>query len=120
MNFNDIYKSSKINIIFFNKMKNNLIEQLEHYNKLSSHIKEINLLKSINNIECNFILKYNNNILNTKSKIEELIEQIDLINNYIINYCNHEWITDNIDTTPDNSLLITYCDICQTTKQNNK
>jgi hypothetical protein len=113
---NDIYKSPNLNIIFFNKMRNILIDQLEVYNKLSSHIKDLNLLKSINNIECDFILKYNNNISSTNSKIEHLIEQIESINNYIKHYCNHEWIVDNIDITLDNSLLITYCDICHITK----
>lgn len=112
----EIYKSPNLNIIFFNKMKNILIEQLEVYNKLSSHIKDLNLLKSINNIECDFILKYNNNTSNTNLKIQNLKDQITLIDDYINNYCNHEWITDNIDITLDNSLLITYCMICNNTK----
>lgn len=116
MDTDDIYKSPEINIVFFNNMKGYLKEQLELYNKLSCHLTNINVLKSINNIECDFILKYNNNVSNTNSKVNILIEQINLIDNYIKNYCNHEWVIDNIDTDIDKSVLISYCNICHTTK----
>lgn len=115
MDTNDVYKSPNINIIFFNKMKFYLQEQLELYNKLSSHLNNIKLLKSINNVECDFILNYNNNVSNTNSKINSLIEQINSIDNYINTFCNHEWIRDSIDNL-DNTLLISYCDICHITK----
>lgn len=116
MDYNDIYKSPTVNILFFNKMKNNLKEQLDLYNKLSLHINDLSLLKSINNIECGFILNYNNNISNTNTKINDLMEQIKLIENYIELYCNHDWIIDNIDINIDKSTLISYCNDCYMTK----
>lgn len=115
MEINEIYKSPNENIFFFLKMKNILIEEVQLYNRLSSLRNEINNLKSINNIECEFLLKYNN-ILNLKNINNEMREQIVLLDKYITKYCNHQWITDYIDINIDNLINIEYCKICETNK----
>lgn len=73
------------------------------------------------NMECN-------NKLCEKIKIERLLNMsenktihleyeilLNEINNYLYNYCDHHWITDLIDITPERSKYITYCDVCECT-----
>jgi hypothetical protein len=116
MQINDIYMTPNKNILFFLKMKNILIEEVELYNRLYNLRGEINNLKSINNVECEFILKYNNNISNLKHINSELNKDILLLDDYINKNCNHEWITDFIDINLDNLINIEYCKICETNK----
>jgi hypothetical protein len=50
-----------------------------------------------------------------KNKIDERIQienLIDFCNSHIKVLCRHEFIHDNVDIDPDNSQLITYCNLC--------
>lgn len=37
------------------------------------------------------------------------------VNTYLLQYCNHNEITDLFDITPERSMMITYCDKCECT-----
>lgn len=49
-----------------------------------------------------------------------ILELIDLLvestSNHTPPTCSHEWVTDLIDITPDNSQMICYCVKCETCK----
>jgi hypothetical protein len=40
-----------------------------------------------------------------------------IVENNINNICEHEWIDDDVDITPDVSKRFTYCNICQVSKK---
>jgi predicted DNA-binding protein (UPF0278 family) len=56
----------------------------------------------------------------TKEEYEEKIKQIhffkDYVNKRIVEICNHEFVNDLIDISPDKSKQIEYCTHCEYTK----
>ena len=40
---------------------------------------------------------------------------IKIINNFLMRYCTHEIVSDDIDIIPDKSIKIQYCNKCGTT-----
>ena len=51
-----------------------------------------------------------------EDKLKELSFFKRFVNDKIIALCNHEFIEDSIDITPDTSRNITYCNNCEYTK----
>jgi hypothetical protein len=89
-----------------------------------------NIINNLNNI----IEKYDDIIFNTPNNFElneisntykdKFILDLCYITclrnecqNNVYNLCNHEFITDTIDISPEKSQMITYCKICEYTKQ---
>ena len=98
----------------YEKIKNNLENIIDSY-------KEINYI-SISNTKFN--TKFNSNVnfdinedlANYKKKLENVCLRIKIINNLLYITCKHNFIEDSIDLTPDKSLQITYCSICECNK----
>ena len=75
-------------------------EQLFFLNNNSEEIRAI--LVYLNNLP-----KYENT---SKLYLENFLKHID---EQIKNKCQHNYITDDIDIDPDNSMRICYCSICE-------
>ena len=95
----------------------------------SSQSRILNIKKNINSlnnnyfdIKCNdiFFNEYLNKYNNTNI-CEEMIINFERLKYYlddlIKNCCDHEWIHDSIDITPDLSQNICYCSKCEITKK---
>lgn len=106
---------------------NDLMINIEHTK--SSMLRNIKIKNSINtlnnnyfNINCNEPL-FNQYIsmFEDLNKYSELITNLETlksnIENLIKNHCNHEWIHDDIDITPDSSKRIYYCIKCEITRK---
>lgn len=52
-----------------------------------------------------------------QNKINHIKKSVEFINQQIIQLCNHNFVEDLIDISPENSQTITYCTICQYTKE---
>jgi hypothetical protein len=48
-----------------------------------------------------------------EEECKKLLEMKNICDVEIYRLCNHEYITDNIDITPDKSMAIDYCKICE-------
>ena len=98
------------------------------YKNISYHLKEIidiysefiELTKDEENL-----YNYNKeadimNLLKIKTSYEDKLKELSFfkgfVNDKIIALCNHEFIEDSIDITPDTSQNITYCSKCEYTK----
>lgn len=53
-----------------------------------------------------------------EDKLNEIFFYKDFVKSKITQLCNHEFIEDSIDITPDTSQNITYCNKCEYTKLN--
>ena len=60
--------------------------------------------------------KLENEIMFLKSDIMEKEEILRKIKRVIDDNCQHNWITDYIDTDVERTERITYCDICEKSK----
>jgi hypothetical protein len=49
------------------------------------------------------------------TKCQEYKNLLNEINNFLYNHCDHQWLTDLIDITPEKSKYITYCEKCECT-----
>ena len=87
-----------------------LLDKLDHILKTdTSNIdKIINEILQINEIKLTYICK--------KDTIEQQIINCD---NQIYKCCEHEFVEDYIDVTPDISKKIVYCTICELSKRDN-
>ena len=56
-------------------------------------------------------------IIEYEKKIIELDLTIEHLNQFICHNCEHTFVEDVIDITPDRSQNITYCTICEYTKE---
>ena len=56
-------------------------------------------------------------IIEYEKKIIELDLTIEHLNQFICHSCEHTFVEDVIDITPDRSQNITYCTICEYTKE---
>jgi len=100
-----------------------------HHKNIINLLEEItniydNILNDINNID-NYglvdIKEYMDFVTNLKkindSNIIENIKIYNLLNCRVSEVCDHKFITDTIDITPDRSQEIIYCTICEYTKE---
>jgi hypothetical protein len=62
----------------------------------------------------NNILKMRTDFINKKKENEQLLS---LCKNKIYILCNHEFVDDEIEITPEKMIKITLCSICESTKQ---
>ena len=118
---------------------------LEIYSEVTNNIEHIKTSKMKRNAIKNKIDALNNNFFDVKCNEwlfnqylgyykeyeeedpEEILDYNDLIQNLEIlkgiietnikNTCNHVWIMDDIDVTPDLSQSICYCSKCEITKK---
>ena len=104
LNSNLVYNESIINSF------DELLDKLDHILKTdTSNIdKIINEILQINEIKLTYICK--------KDTIEQQIINCD---NQIYKCCEHEFVEDYIDVTPDISKKIVYCTICELSKRDN-
>ena len=98
-------KSTEENILHIDAIITNYhkmyTELLKHYECMS---------------DCDENLHYRN-ILRLRQeyidKKKEQIELLDIYTNRIYNLCQHNFIDDNIDVTPEITQKITYCSVCE-------
>jgi|10_taG_2_1085330.scaffolds.fasta_scaffold13557_4 hypothetical protein len=62
----------------------------------------------------NFLLQEQHNMKHT---ILHITQKLHIINNFLSKNCNHTWITDDIDISPDHSKQIIYCSKCELTQK---
>jgi len=105
----------------------NMSETVNTYLSTLSHTKcsILQIKKDVKELDNNFFLDKNNiydNFVNLfhENAIDELIQNLNnfngMISKTIDNCCNHEWIEDLIDLTPEKSKTIIYCRLCEVSK----
>lgn len=74
-------------------------------------IVEINELPDI----ISFKNKTYQEIVNLKEELKEKQEALDNVEKYLYANCNHQWVTDSIDSMKNYKLgqIIKYCEICE-------
>jgi hypothetical protein len=73
----------------------------------------IDVNKTINDIIHIISIKQQNHVNTDNSK---LLYNKNIVEDKLNNICNHEWVDDYIDIDPDRSQKITYCRLCEVTK----
>ena len=96
----------------YEKIKNNLENIIYSYNDIS-YISTSN--KNFNN-KPSVSFEINDDLINYKKKLENICLTIKIINNLLFINCDHNFIEDTIDITPDKSKSIIYCSICECSK----
>ena len=51
-----------------------------------------------------------------KDTLTQKKEHLKIINDFIKEYCQHQWVNDYIDTGVEKGMNITYCKQCELTK----
>jgi hypothetical protein len=101
----DIYKSS-----------NDFLLQLCEFKLNVKRIKQ-----NINNLDNNYFEKHNIfsqlTACYNDASIQQLLDYKQLVETKLNNICDHEWMTDYIDTGPESSQQICYCKLCELTKK---
>ena len=88
--------------------------------KILSYLNEIKLTYCEIEIERNDDINdeyITDQIIEYEKKINELDLTIEHLNQFICHNCEHTFVEDVIDITPDRSQNITYCTICEYTKE---
>ena len=102
-------------INYFLSSKKRLQNILSYLNEIKLTYSEMEIKEENGNIiTCDYI---KNNIEETEDKICEIELTIKYLNELIFNNCEHTFVEDVIDITPDKSQNITYCTICEYTKE---
>jgi hypothetical protein len=102
-----------MDIIYFLSSKKRLQKVLSHLNEIKLTYCEIQL--EINDgINDEYI---NDEINEYNKKIIELELTIEHLTRFIYDKCEHNFVEDVIDITPDKSQNIIYCTICEYTKK---
>jgi len=54
-------------------------------------------------------------VVNLKEELKEKQEALDKVEKYLYANCNHQWVTDSIDSMKNYKLgqIIKYCEICE-------
>ena len=93
----------------YEKIKCNLENIIDSY-------KEINYISSSSNNNSSLDFNVNDDLTNYKKKLENVQLMIKIINNLLYITCKHNFVEDTIDITLDTSKNITYCSICECSK----
>jgi hypothetical protein len=102
-----------MNINFFLSSKKNLEKILTYLNEIKLTYCEMKL----ENYE-NYSIDYIKNLINDyEAKIAEVQLEIKHLQQIICSNCEHTFVEDVIDITPDRSQRITYCTNCEYTKE---
>jgi hypothetical protein len=85
------------------------------YLNISNYLTEIiNSYEELSTYNDYFLLQYKK----YKNELSEIKYLIDRVNISICKLCEHQFVEDIIDLTPDSSRNIEYCKICECTKVN--
>ena len=107
-----------MNYVFLESLKHSIesiSNGLQIMHKNCKYITKHNLISNNNNYDflldyCVLACRFNPRILKGHENI------IDLIDKQMSLECKHKWVTDWIDTSPDKSVKIVYCEYCECTK----
>ena len=95
------------NIDYFLFLKKRNMNILSYLIEIINTYEEISMYNNVDSVvQCN---KY-------KNEVSEIRYLINTINHTLTNICKHEFVEDEIDITPDTSQTISYCKICEYTK----
>jgi hypothetical protein len=98
--------------LFLKKKYTNILRNLQE-------IHETYLEIILSEITHGKYLEYEINAKNKcKKQIDDIQYYIERIEKEMQNSCNHNFVDDEIDITPDNSKKIKYCSICEYTCKN--
>jgi len=100
-----------MSINYFLSSKKKLQKILSHLNEIKLTYCEIELERS-DGINDEYITEQINEY---ETKITELELTIEYLTQFICHNCEHTFVEDVIDITPDKSQNITYCTICEYT-----
>ena len=104
-----------MDINYFLSSKKKLQKILSYLNEIKLTYYEMEIKEENGSIiTCDYI---QNNIEEIEDKICEIELTIQYLNELIFNNCKHTFVEDVIDITPDRSQNITYCTICEYTKE---
>ena len=105
-----------INYFFSSKKKLETI--LPHLNEIKLMYSEM-YLENYENYKNDFIKRryIQNLITDYEAKISEVEMEIEHFQKIICSNCEHTFVEDMIDITPDKSQRITYCTKCEYTKE---
>jgi len=95
------------NIDYFLFLKKKYVSISSYLTEIINSYEEISLVNNDFFVQCN---KY-------KNELSEIKHLINNINNSICQLCEHEFVEDEIDLTPDSSQKIEYCVLCEYTKE---
>ena len=95
------------NIDYFLFLKKKYINILTYLTEIINSYEEMLLHNDEFAYECN---KY-------KNELAEIKFFITIVNKSICKLCQHEFVEDEIDLTPERSQKIEYCQICEYTKE---
>ena len=101
-----------MDINYFLSSKKKLQKILSYLNEIKLTYCEIEMERDDINDE--YITEQ---IIEYEKKIIELDLTIEHLNQFICHSCEHTFVEDVIDITPDRSQNITYCTICEYTKE---
>lgn len=101
-----------MDINFFLSSKKKLQNILSYLNEIKLSYCEIQI-ESCHDISSEYIAEQINEY---EKKINEVEISIEHLNQIICSNCQHTFVEDVIDITPDRSQNITYCTICEYTK----
>jgi hypothetical protein len=101
-----------MDITYFLSSKKKLEKILSHLNEIKLTYCEIQMESDCMNYEY-----IDDEINEYKKKINETELSIEHLNQLICSNCEHTFVEDVIDITPDRSQYITYCTICEYTKE---
>jgi len=102
-----------MDINYFLSSKKKLQKVLSHLNEIKLSYCEIQIERG-DFINSEYI---HDEIYEYEKKISELELIIENINQIILSNCEHTFVEDLIDITPDRSQHITYCTVCEYTKE---
>ena len=101
-----------MDITYFLSSKKKLEKILSHLNEIKLTYCEIQMESDCMNYEY-----IHDEINEYEKKINETELSIEHLNQLICSNCQHKFVEDVIDITPDRSQYIIYCTICEYTKE---
>ena len=107
-----------MSINYFLSSKKKLEKILPHLNEIKLAYSEM-YLENYENYSKDFIKRryIQNLIIDYEAKISEVKMEIEHFQKIICSNCEHTFVEDMIDITPDKSQRITYCTKCEYTKE---
>jgi len=110
-------------LISIDKLIDDLLNNIYNAKSNITYVK-----RAINVLDNNYFIEDKDNVYSQLVNIFDSIAVSDLtramtdykniVEHKLNNICQHEWIDDNIDITPERSQNITYCRLCELSKKN--
>ena len=95
------------NIDYFLFLKKKYVNILSYLTEIMNSYEEMTIYSA------DYLIQYNK----YKNEISDIKHSINSMNYSIRQLCEHEFIEDEIDLTPDRSMKIEYCIKCECTKE---